>query len=106
MNRSFDLEMNIIEFYSYYVDKKHNTIKDFTNFVLSTKQYKTGKYRFTDIEAFYDTRRFLNNILQFISYLDYLIIGTIGYNFENVWYNKTIEDNDKLIIEVCVCYEY
>jgi hypothetical protein len=99
------VELKLIEYYSYYVTSEFNTIKDFTNYLLSVRYYKVAEYPYNELRTFYNTKRYLNTILKFLGLIDYLVTKQIGCVFENVRFGKIVEDNEKLLVEMVVDHE-
>ena len=98
------VELKIIEHYSYYVTNEINTIESFTNYLLSQRYFKVDSYPYNELRTFYNTKRYLNIVLKFIGFIDYLVMKEIGCMFENVKFSKVLEDNEKLLIEMEVSY--
>ena len=96
------LELKLIEYYSYYPTDQMNTIRDFTNHVLSEKYFKIGKYEYNELRTFYNTKGYLNIVLKFIGFIDYLVCKKVGCSFENVRFGKIVESNEKLLVEMII----
>jgi len=99
------VELKLIEHYSYYVTAELNTIESFTNYLLSQRYYKDAQYPYNELRTFYNTKRYLNIVLKFLGFIDYMVTKQLGCVFENVSFSKIIEDSDKLLVEMRVDYD-
>jgi len=100
-----DIELKLIELYCNKVTRDHNTIKEFTDIVISRSYYKDGKYPYNEIRGFYDSNKYLNILIRILTIIEHYIYHEIeDPNFDLVTFNRYIRNDDIIEVEYDVKY--
>jgi len=98
------IELKIIEFYkSDVVLGELSTIELFVNHVLN-HMYRSNNnlYKYSELEHFFNVKRFLTTYNKFIVTLEYMLIKHIGIRFESICFSRIVNIENRLIVEFIV----
>ncbi len=91
-------ELKLIEFYSYYVTTGNNTLRRFTEYVLSKLYLTDTLYPYNEIKTFFSTKSYLHTVMRFMGLLDYLVLKAYKGRFENIFFSKIKEHTSTTLL--------
>ena len=100
-DKTINIELMVIESFSYYVDNKHNFIKDLSNRILKLKfeEQVDKEYELKDIGIFYNYKEYLKYVMTIYHHICKQILNKLDLlDFNNIFFNRMIDYNN-LIVE-------
>jgi len=100
------LEIGIIEQYSFNASKDHNIMRDFTNDLLNKMYGKDGHYPYHKINTFFNGRKYINIVTKYIAYIDHMVLNKTSPIFEDIIFHRIIREKDgKFVVEFKVQHD-